>query len=104
MWYCIYVVVHMYKQYLGKVWNLKKTKTKVIDGNLKKTKKESNWGRQIIESPKKMKFQNKNNYNNPSYNQTCSNLEAIPEYTSAGLSPAARLTASAPNWKEMTQY
>ena len=28
----------MYKQYLGKVRKLNKTKTKVIDGNLKKTK------------------------------------------------------------------
>ena len=26
-------------------------------------------------------------------------LAAIPEYTSAGFSPATRLTAAAPNWK-----
>ena len=33
--YCIYEVIYMCKQNLGKVGNLKKIKTKVIDWNLK---------------------------------------------------------------------
>ena len=38
MSYCIYDVVYMCKDHLGKVRNLKKRKTKVVNCNVKKTK------------------------------------------------------------------